>query len=156
MKTEALLQKLRAFCAYRERCTKEVREKLRRLGAEEDQQATILQALSRDGFLDDQRFARLFVRSKFEHNGWGKVRIRAALRERQVDSQQVDAALDEIIEEDYLASIHKLTAKKAEELLAGRKTGVRIKVAAYLGQKGFESPLVWQAIEDYANKKTLP
>ena len=51
--------------------------------------------LVEQGYLDDARFARLFVQDKRELEGWGAERIRQVLRTRGIDAEVVEEALAE-------------------------------------------------------------
>jgi regulatory protein len=54
-----------------------------------------IQALVEQGYLDDARFAHLFVQDKRQLEEWGADRIRQVLRTRGVDSEMVEEALAE-------------------------------------------------------------
>lgn len=152
MDKDLLLEKLEGFCAYRERCTKEVLDKARHLGAGVDEQARLVQDLCDGGFLDDARFASLFARSKFEHNGWGKVKIRTALKERDLADGTIRKALEQIDPDHYRDKLQTLCKRKLQELINQGKTNTREKTASYLMQKGYEAALVWQMLSDCQDK----
>lgn len=152
MDKDLLLERLKGFCAYRERCTREVVDKARRLGAGPDDLAKLLKGLRNEGFLDDARYAGLFARSKFEHNGWGRLKIRAALTERDLAAGLIHLALDQIDPDQYGEKLQMLCKRKVEELTNQGKTKTREKAASYLMQKGYEAPLVWQALDHCRNK----
>jgi len=56
-----MLQKSEAFCAYQERSSFEVIEKLKRMGAEDGEILQVLNALIDAKFLDDERFAKAYA-----------------------------------------------------------------------------------------------
>ncbi|MFO7978199.1 MAG: RecX family transcriptional regulator, partial [Bacteroidales bacterium] len=72
---DQLLQRAEHFCAWRDRCVWEVEEKLRALGADSLQRHQIIDRLSEDGFLDEPRYVRSFIRGKLHNNQWGRIRI---------------------------------------------------------------------------------
>ena len=59
-----MLQKSEAFCAYQERCSHEVIEKLKRMGAEDGEILQVLSSLLDNKFLDDTRFAKAYAVGK--------------------------------------------------------------------------------------------
>ena len=59
------LQKLMHFCAYRDRSQKEVEDNLDSLRMIPEAKEKIIIKLMNDGFLNEERFARSFVRGKF-------------------------------------------------------------------------------------------
>jgi SOS response regulatory protein OraA/RecX len=79
----------------RERTVHEMRRHLVHRGAEPEVAESALLELIEQGYLDDARFARLFVQDKRELNQWGSARIRRALVERGVSSDLAGAAVSE-------------------------------------------------------------
>ncbi len=144
-----ITEKARKFCAYRERCSTEVLQKLGTLGADKDLAEQILGSLMADGYIEDKRFASVFARSKFNQNHWGKIRIRLELQNRKIKPQDIQSALTDIEEDKYLQTLLSLTEKKIYELKG--KENIKEKTAAYLMQKGFESELVWKTIKELAS-----
>jgi regulatory protein len=68
-------------------------------GAEPAVAESALLELVEQGYLDDARFARLFVQDKRELNQWGSARIRRALMERGISDDLAGAAVGEADEE---------------------------------------------------------
>ncbi len=143
---EALQDALLKFCAYRERCKSEAKNKLRMIGATEDQANQVIERMEKEGFIDNQRFADLFARSKFSNNRWGRVKIRAELLRREIPDNTVRQALSSINEQDYLIALHDMMNKK--HLLYAEKNPARAKekAAAYAAQKGFETDVIRQVM----------
>lgn len=136
------LAKLEHFCAYRERCPKEVRAKLADLGmrgAEAEQIFTVLQG---DGFFNEERFALAFAGGKFRINHWGRVRIRLELRMREIAPHLIQQALDSIDEEEYVKLLKQLADKKRRQYESDDHA--REKTAASLIRVGFEPEMVFK------------
>ncbi|UPT68475.1 MAG: RecX family transcriptional regulator [Sphingobacteriales bacterium JAD_PAG50586_3] len=112
------MQKAAAYCAYRERTVAEVTDKLRTLGATDVQKEKIIAKLIAEKYIDESRFAASFVRGKFNVNKWGRLKIKAELNFKGIDKKQVEKALKEINESDYLSTLKKLLEKKAKEVKA--------------------------------------
>lgn len=96
--------KLEQFCAYQERCHKEVEEKLRG-GMRMIPQAIdqIIVHLIEENYLNEERFAQSFARGKFNIKKWGgKNRIVQELKMRRISPYNIKAALKEIDEDIYL------------------------------------------------------
>lgn len=130
------------FCAYRERCPKEVRAKLAELGMKGADAAQILEVLSGDGFFDEERFAFAYAGGKFRMNHWGRARIRQELRMRDINESVIRRALDSIDEHEYLKLLKQLVEKKSRQY-AGQEHA-REKTAASLIRAGFEPELVFR------------
>lgn len=138
---EALL-KLENFCAYRERCPKEVRARLTELGMRGAEAGQILEVLRKDKFFDELRFAVAFAGGKFRVNHWGRIRIRQELRMRDIAPEIIQHALALIEEDQYVQTLQELMEKRRQHYAGDLH--VREKTAAALIRNGFEPELVFR------------
>lgn len=143
---EELLVKMQSWCAADERCSADVRRKLRDLGATQADISYVADSLTSGRFIDDARFASLFVRSKFNNRHWGRRRIEAELKQRQIPGADIREALQEIDEEAYFEILVKLVKQKGGQLEDGDYAR-RVKVFRYLVQKGYEPGLIGEALK---------
>ena len=141
------LLKAERFCAYRERCTFEVKQKLRELKADEKSSEKIISSLKEDDFLNDERFAKLFAGGKFRIKRWGKNKIRAKLRMKKISDSAIYDALDSINEEEYLQTIVHLAKKKEKEVKSKNPKEKKQKIGMFLLSRGFESELIWKVLK---------
>ncbi len=135
------------FCSFRERSPHEVLEKLKSWGLQEDECVKVVAHLTNLNFINEQRFANAYCHDKFEFNSWGKVKIRTGIYTHQLPSQVIQNALDRIDLEKYITRLNELAQKKWEKLQNEESLNRKRKTANYLAGKGFESDLVWKAIE---------
>ena len=91
-----ILVKLERYCAYQERCEADVRKKMVGLAISSAQRDEIMRRLIDQKFVDDARFAALFVRGKMRENQWGRLKIRQGLYAKGVDSAIIDQAIADI------------------------------------------------------------
>ena len=77
----------------RDRTVAEVRAHLERKGISESIAQAAVETLAEQRFLDDARFAQLFVSDKRELEQWGSERIRRGLHARGVDRELAERAL---------------------------------------------------------------
>lgn len=111
-------------------------------------QAVIIHRLLQENFLNEERFSKSFARGKFRIKKWGKVRIIRELKFREISKYNIDTALKEINEEDYLRTLDELAHKKME-LLHNKKTFKnRKKITDHLLYKGFETQLVYEKVRE--------
>jgi regulatory protein len=144
--TQTLQLRLEHFCAYRERCSHEVLLKLKTWNISESQSRKLLTELREQGFINDHRFARVFVRSKFHQIKWGRIRIMLELKSRHIQEHIITEALKEITEEEYLQMLESLIRKKKEEIKAGKNLNIRDKLFNFAFGRGFESDLILEII----------
>ena len=140
-------QKLMRFCTYRERCHKEVKSKLFELGIHPNDQEEIIVKLIQDGFLNEERFAKIFAYDKFHLQKWGKYRIERELKSRKISDYLIKKGLEEINEEEYLNTFQELLEKRMILIKEKNPLKKKKKIADYLLRKGFESALVYDSLQ---------
>ena len=141
-----LLIKAERYCSYQERCSYEVKQKLKELGADENEIEKIITSLEEDDFMNDERFARLFASGKFRIKRWGKNKIRSELKMKKVSDELIKKGLDAINKEDYLKTLLELAKKKEKEVKSKNSKDKNQKIGMYLLSKGYESELIWKFI----------
>jgi regulatory protein len=145
--TEAKL-KLQQFCAYQDRCHKEVIEKLQKMNMIPEAIDLIVSELIHDNFLNEERFARSFARGKFRIKKWGRLRIVRELKFRNISKYNIDSALKEIEENEYLKTLDELARKRVNAIKETNPFKRKKKIADYLLYRGWESYLVYEKINE--------
>lgn len=140
------LIKAKKYCAYQERCHFEVRNKLYEWGLYRNEVDDILSKLIQDDFLNEQRFAEAFSRGKFRIKNWGKNKIKAELRARQVTDYCINKGLEEIDDTEYVKVLKKVLDKRLLKETESNQIKRKQKLATYLSSRGFESDLIWEII----------
>ena len=144
---DAILKKVLRYCAYQDRCTQEVRTKLATFDMPNPEKEKIVKLLIEEGYLDDERYASTFVRSKIHLKKWGVNKIKMALKIKGISDEIISNALSEIDPEIYREELIKvLKAKKINELDPYKR---KAKLAQYAMQKGYEPSLVWDVIRHF-------
>ncbi len=141
--------KLMQFCAYRDRSHKEVEEKLREMRMIPAACEQIIVQLMHENFLNEERFARSFVRGKFRIKKWGRIKITQELKLREISSPLIKIALKEIEEQEYYNTLTALAKKKYELLKEKDPYKKRGKLTAYLLQKGYESSHIIEVLNNF-------
>ncbi len=144
---EQNLSKIYKYCAYQDRCTYEVIQKMKELEVDVSKFDIFIQHLEEEGFLDEQRYITSFVRGKFFRKKWGKRKIIFELKAKQIPSAQVLKVIDqEIREEDYLNTIITLAEHKYVSLTDTSEPLKKHKTLRYLLQKGFEHEQIYPIV----------
>jgi len=139
-------RKLEAYCAYQERCHKEVVQKLRGMNMIPLAIDTVVSHLIEHNFLNEQRFAQSFARGKFNIKKWGQNRIVRELKIRDISKYNIDSALKEIDLNDYHETLDSLAKKRLAQLNEKNPYKKKKKLADYLLYRGWESHLVYEKI----------
>ena len=140
---EQVLQKLRHYCRYQERCHAEVREKLWQLGVKKADHDEIIASLIEDDYLNEERFAIQFAGGKYRQKQWGRVKIKYELKQKQVSDYSIKKALQQIDEAGYIETLKQLGEKRYAALKSEQHLVRKKKTIDYLIQKGYESGLVY-------------
>ena len=143
------LKKLENYCAYQERCHKEVRSKLREMRMIPQVIDTIVVHLIEHNYLNEERFAKSFVRGKFRIKKWGKVRLVRELKLRDISKYSIDTALQEIDLDDYFETLDALVQKRIAQVTEKNIYKKKKKVADYLLYRGWESHLIYEKINEH-------
>jgi len=139
--------KITRFCAWRERCQKETEEKLVALGATTNQAIQLISWLQEENYLSNKRFALAFASGKLNNNNWGKLKITAELKFRNIDGILIREAVDSIDPVEYERIAFSLGRKKWKEIKTDDLYLKKQKTAAFLANKGFESDLAWKVAD---------
>ena len=97
-------------------------------------------------FLNEERYARSFARGKFRIKKWGKLKIRMALKKREVNFKCIDFAMLEIDEKTYLNTLKELLQKKNDTLKETNLYKRKMKLINYLVNRGYEYDLIYDSL----------
>lgn len=150
MKTYAVseaLEKMRYYCAYQERCHKEVKDKLYSMQMIPEAVEQILGTLVAENYLNESRFSQQFAHGKFSIKHWGKLRISRELKARNISEYDIRKALLAIDEKSYIEKIRFISAKKWDKLKTKPLQVRKQKLYEYLAYRGWESHLIYAEIE---------
>ena len=146
---DQVLDKMAKYCAYQERCVKDVKDKLKTYDIAEKEKNIILEYLLDNRFVNDERFAKSFVRGKVNQSGWGVNKIRFHLIQKGIDKDIIEEALGQTDEEAYRQRLIEILKAKAKTVKAASDYEKKRKLAAYAMQKGFEGSLIWEVLKEF-------
>jgi regulatory protein len=152
---EQARQKLKHYCAYQDRCHSEVKAKAYLLGMKKPDVDEVISGLIEEGCLNEERFAKAFAGGKFRIKQWGRLKIRAELKQRQVSEYCIATALGDIDFSSYKKTLHKLAVKRWNSVKgAGTNLFVKMtKTRDFLLLKGYEAALVANEIKMLLEKQ---
>ncbi|QIL76799.1 regulatory protein RecX [Hymenobacter sp. HDW8] len=148
------LQKIAAFCTYQERTFKETEEKLRSYGLTEDEAGEIIIRLSREKLLDEERYAKSFVRGKYRLKKWGRRRILQDLKFKGISEYCIKQGMKEIDGDEYYQNLVDVLEKKDRQEKEKNPRVRRQKLQLFMTSKGYESDLIKMALDDLGKDKT--
>jgi regulatory protein len=123
---------------YRPRSRAEVEAKLRDKGFDGAIIQSAVSALLRLGYLDDEKFARLWAESRIRLRAFGKRRIERELRTKGVDPEIVRETLSGVFADDQEIDIaERAAARKIQSMSSLDRETQRRRLAGFLERKGF-------------------
>ena len=140
------LDKLRNYCAFQERCHKDVKDKLRTMGMISQATDQIIGTLVSENYVNETRFAQQFTSGKFSIKHWGKMRIKRELKMRGVSDYDINRAIKTIEAGAYLEKLHALSDKRWQQLDGYGAQIKKQKLFQYLAYRGWETDLIYQQI----------
>lgn len=141
-------QKASVLCIRNEKCTFEIQEKLKLWGFDEGDIWVVVKQLKDQKFIDDERFARAYVKDKFRFNRWGRQKIEFMLRAKHLSGEIIEAAFEEIDEENYSDELRRILTVKAKSVKGKDQYDKRNKLMRFAMGRGFESGQIYTALKE--------
>ncbi|MCH4148609.1 MAG: RecX family transcriptional regulator [Prevotella sp.] len=148
MTEQQALFKLTALCSQAEHCSGEMTEKMQKWGIAEDVQARIMAYLTKEKYVDDERYCRFFIRDKIKYNGWGRRKIEQALYLKQVPKNVSTPVFAEIDEAEYLAVLRPLLQQKYKTIKANSDYERSMKLIKFAMGRGFDLEIIRKCIDN--------
>ena len=152
MTYEMALQRLTALCASAEHCEYEMTEKMRKWEVDESDRQRIVEYLRDAKFVDDERYARAFVKDKIKYNKWGRRKVEQALWAKHIADDIRQRVLDEVDDSEYKSVLADLLKSKRRSVKAATDYELNMKLIKFALSRGFDYSIVRQCIDcdDYA------
>jgi regulatory protein len=143
-----VFQKIQYFCSYQERCIRDTEEKLKDWAVQKKLISPIIEQLQKEGYINEERYAKVFAGSKFRVNKWGRQKIEFELRLKRIPEDMIQKGIEEIDEVEYQKTLKDLILKKQKEIKADNDFNKREKIIAFVYGKGYETELILSAIKE--------
>lgn len=142
-----IIAKLERYCAYTERCEADVYSRLRTWEVPEEYWEDAMDYLKEHRYIHQERYGQLYTHGKFKLKGWGRQKIRAKLREKQVDEHIIESSMSEIEEAEYEQKLGQLLSKKLQTMKKEDDYIMKGKLYQYAYRKGYEAHLIMKWID---------
>ena len=147
MTYQMALQRLSALCASAEHCEYEMTEKMRKWEVEESDRERIMEYLRKAKFVDDERYARAFVKDKIKYNKWGRRKVEQGLWAKHIAEDIRQRVLDEVDESQYKSVLTDLLKSKRRSIKAANDYEMNRKLIKFALSRGFDYSIVRQCID---------
>lgn len=145
---EEIRQKIVNYCVYQDRCHAEVEQKMREFVLIPEAKEEIFLFLLQENFLNEERFTRSYIRGKFYMKSWGKVKIKLNLKQKDISEKLISNCMDEIDNDDYYKTLHKLYDNYHENLFGLKDYQKKAKTIKFLLSKGYSYDEILQIVSE--------
>lgn len=149
MTEQQILTKLTAACSKAEHCKEDMRRKMERWEVDEDIQEKVIDYLVKERYIDEERYARYFIRAKKEYNHWGERKIEQALYMKRIPKDIYEPLLKEICNNDFRDILKSLLQNKKRSIKASSDYELRGKLIRFAMQRGFTYDQIMEVLDDY-------
>ncbi|HLR21638.1 MAG TPA: RecX family transcriptional regulator [Tissierellaceae bacterium] len=135
------------FLSYRERSQKEVYDRLKIRGYDEDKINNAINYCLDKNYINDTRFAETFIQEKTEINKLGSYRIKQELSIKGISRE----IIEEVLEPDYeqeLEMATELALKKVSSYKNDNRNAQYRKLGGYLQRRGYNFDIVREVLEN--------
>ena len=132
-----LLNKAEAYCSSVERSPSDVEAKLKGWGASPETLAAVMAHLFKEKYLDTVRFCSAYVRDKYRFNQWGRMKIAQSLRMKGLTSDEINARMEDIDEDEYNGILQNLLKQKLKSIKAETEYERNAKLIRFAAGRGF-------------------
>lgn len=136
-----------ALCARSEQAPGDIREKLIKWGLVGEDVSHILLQLTQQGFLDEARFAKAFVKDRFAFNGWGRIKIAYQLRQKGIPGDVIDEAMTAIDETQYRERLTELLQSKWRTVKEREPRAAWAAMMRFAVSRGFETNVASECVK---------
>jgi len=141
------IQRAQALCARQERCEYDIQLKLQQWQVAKEDIEKIIETLRAANFLNNQRYANMFVRDKSKFNKWGAIKIAYALKSKRIPEYIIRESLCELGTDDTQKTLTELLTKKAKHIKAKSKEDLKGKLIRYGMSRGFDYSTILSIID---------
>ena len=136
-----------ALCARSEQAPGDIREKLMKWGLVGEDVSHILLQLTQQGFLDEARYAKAFVKDRFAFNGWGRIKIAYQLKQKGIPCDVIDEAMTAIDETQYRERLTELLQSKWRTVKEREPRAAWAAMMRFAVSRGFETNVASECVK---------
>ena len=100
-------------------------------------QQRVIDYLTHERYIDDERYARFFINDKTKYNHWGTRKVEQALYLKGISREIYEPLLQEMSDETYEEILLPLLQRKAKTIKANSDYEARQKLLRFAMQRGF-------------------
>jgi regulatory protein len=124
-----------------------MRDKMKRWEMAPEVQERVIARLIKERYIDDERYARAFVKDKIRYNKWGRRKVQQGLWMKHIDDDIQQRVLSEVDDTEYLAVLKPLLKQKAKSIKAENDYELTQKLVRFALGRGFTYDIIRQCLD---------
>ena len=146
VRKKALLR-LTTLCVQGEHCEKDILAKMEKWGLGKEMQASIMEYLVKERFVDNERYCRAFVSDKMRYNHWGQRKIEQALWLKGIEKSVSSQVFAEIDTEEWVEILSSELSKKRKTVKGRTDYEIKKKLVRFAAGRGFPYGIISKCID---------
>ena len=138
---------LAALCAQAEHCQWDMTQRMQRWQLDAGAQARVMQRLVEERYVNDERYARAFVKDKVRYNHWGRRKVEQALWQKHIADDIRQQVLDEVDDDVYVDVLRPLLEQKRRSTRAANDYEMNQKLTRFALGRGFTFDVIRQCLD---------
>lgn len=135
------------FLSARSRSTAELEKKLKRKRYSAMAIEETVAVLKRQGFLDDEKFAKLFANSLTYSRPTGKSKLKFDLKQKGVPADVIERTLGNLQDYDEAKMAEELVRKRLRLMSGVPEEAKKRRLFGFLQRRGFASDVIFKALD---------
>lgn len=148
MSEESAFNRLSGLCARTEYCLSDIRGKLQRWALPAGAELRIVERLLSEKYIDENRYAHAFVRSKFRNNRWGSDKIARMLKQKGISDEDIADGLTELDDSETSEVLRSLLVSKMRSVKYSSDYELYMKLLRFAVSRGFPLESAKRSIEE--------
>jgi len=107
----------------------------------------ILKSLIDNDYLNEDRYASMFIQGKLRIKKWGRIKLKYELRLKGLDINIIDENINKIKEKEYIQYFKEFSTNKIK-FLKGTEEQKKRSFINYFTYRGWENSLIYQKLKD--------
>ncbi|MCQ2344029.1 MAG: RecX family transcriptional regulator [Paludibacteraceae bacterium] len=144
-----VLEKMANYCSRAEHCEQDIWDKLKGNEIANGEKCEIVEWLVRERFVDNSRYARAYVKDKFQFNKWGRKKIWMMLKGKRIDESVISEAMEVIDEDKYIEVLREVIDVQRKKVKGKSEYEVKGKLYNFALARGFEGRLISEVLNGF-------
>jgi len=137
-----------SYIEIKMRTTKELKEYLEKKGFESIYIKEVLERLTNEGYLNEERYIEAYINDKLNLTSWGPFKIRRNLLDLELEESKIEEYLSSIPYEEWKEKLEKIIDKRVKTLKNKSLYQIKTKLKLDLFNLGYQTELIEELLNN--------